>query len=189
MKRALGIFCDILVVAVGLIIVWNFLAHRRLSIPGFSKEEPKIGSRLNDVDINWNLSERSIVLLLSNSCPYCEQSSPFYRHLLSVAGSRVQVVALFPQSADAARAYLAAHDLKISNVRAPARVPWELRTPTVLLCDRGGKILKSWIGRQQPKGEEEILAATSPSSAALQPKSPPIRHSTYLALSSITSER
>lgn len=123
----------------------------------------KNGSRIELAGVDWSHADRTIVLALSTHCHFCDDSSGFYQRLLPVAGSAgVPVVAVFPQSVDEARAHWAAQHLPLSGIvvlHAPAGQLSISGTPTVILVNSKGVVLRAWTGEQSASGEAEIVHA------------------------------
>lgn len=124
-------------------------------------EIPRKGSRIELGGVNWDRAERTLVLALSTKCHFCNDSADFYRRLAPAAAG-VPVVAVFPQSTDEARAHWTGQNLPFGGVefaQAPTgRLPIS-GTPTLILVDRKGVVLRAWAGKQLASGEAEIIHA------------------------------
>jgi hypothetical protein len=124
---------------------------------------PRKGSRLELPGMDWGRSDRTLMLALSTQCHFCDDSSGFYRRLSrEAAAAGVPIVAVFPQSADEARTYWMNHSLPLAVVEF-VQVPEDRLpisgTPTVVLLDRKGVVLRAWTGKQPASGEAEIIHA------------------------------
>ena len=142
--------------------IWYRLFHdRQAAAKGSSAFHP--GERAPQLPgVNYSSSERSLVVFLSTTCPYCESSVPFYNKLesASVASNhRWNLYAVFWQPADRVRAFKAR-----VNLAADALSGVDFRnygvhsTPTLLLVDRIGVIKRVWLGASL-SNETEIVAA------------------------------
>lgn len=144
-------------ILIGIIGVKKFLlndAHAAIQIP-------QKGLKIELAGVNWSRADRTLVLALNTQCHYCNDSADFYRRLAPAAASAgVPVVAVFPQSSDEARAHWSGQDLPLTGVEfiqaPPGRLPVS-GTPTLLMVDRKGVILRAWTGKQPASGEAEIL--------------------------------
>jgi len=148
------------------IVMGSIFLKDRFFTPNPQADEVKPGVQLARLDAwDWGAHDRTLVLALRKGCHFCEDSAPFYRRLLAEherEGSTTEIVAVFPDAADAVKEVVQTEGLKVP---ALAEVPLEQLkasgTPTLLLVDRNGKVLKAWIGMLSPREELEVLAATA----------------------------
>ena len=121
------------------------------------------GSQIELDGVSWGRADRTLVLALSTRCRYCNDSADFYRRLAPVAAAAgVPVVAVFPQSIDEARAQWASQNLPLTGVDFTQVSGGGLPvsgTPTLILVDRKGVVLRAWAGKQPASGEAEIIHA------------------------------
>jgi rhodanese-related sulfurtransferase len=109
--------------------------------------------------VDWSAHDTTVVLALSVTCGYCTASMPFYKDLLEAAVTRdVHVVAVFPQSGVAGRAYLETNGVDIKDVRELALDRLGIQgTPTVMLVRRDGIIGSGWTGKLSATQESEVF--------------------------------
>ena len=109
-------------------------------------------------------SEKALVVALSPTCHFCNDSMPFYKQLMdkrNESNSPVKVIAAVPQPAakEAEEKNLAEHGVQPDAVVhvdfAKIKVPG---TPTLLLVDNQGKVLDVWVGKLDEAREREVLA-------------------------------
>lgn len=110
-------------------------------------------------------TERAMVVALSPTCGYCNESMPFYKRLIDERNSKsspVKVIAAVPsdQAIQEENQKFAQAGVKPDQVIkmdfAAIKVPG---TPTVLHVDSNGKVLDVWVGKQDSGGERQILKA------------------------------
>jgi thiol-disulfide isomerase/thioredoxin len=110
-------------------------------------------------------AERALVVALSPTCHFCEESMPFYKRLVderNQKASNVKVIAAVPREEVKAEEQ---QKLTAAGVNADGLVVLDfdsvkLRgTPTILLVDNKGEVHDVWVGKQPASGEEEILEA------------------------------
>lgn len=111
---------------------------------------------------NWSMSPQTLVLVLSADCKYCTASAPFYRRVIAQTSSRrhTKLLALFSQSSNEGQKYL--QDLKINIDEVEQKTLRELGvkgTPTLILVDANGIVIRSWEGLLPPEAEDEVLAS------------------------------
>jgi thioredoxin-related protein len=154
---------NVIVILLAVVIGSVFLKDR-FSASAPQVNEVKAGDRLIRLDgWDWAAHDRTLVLALRKGCHYCEDSTPFYQRLLTEQkrdGSSTAIVAAFPDAADAVKQVVQSEGLQ---VQALAGVPSEklnvLGTPTLLLVDRSGTVLKAWPGMLSPRKELEVMKA------------------------------
>lgn len=108
-------------------------------------------------------TERALVVALSPTCHFCNESMPFYKQLIdqrNQKGSPVKVIAAVPAEqakAEEAKKFAEAGtqpdnmvQLDFSAIKVPG-------TPTVLHVDNTGKVLDVWVGKLDESGQEDVL--------------------------------
>lgn len=108
-------------------------------------------------------TKRALVVALSPTCHFCNESMPFYKQLIdqrNQKSSPVKVIAAVPAEqakAEESKKFAEAGTqpdnmvhMDFSSIKVPG-------TPTILLVDNSGKVLDVWVGKQDEKGEKDIL--------------------------------
>ncbi|HSS48679.1 MAG TPA: hypothetical protein VLX28_07015, partial [Thermoanaerobaculia bacterium] len=106
---------------------------------------------------------RALVVAVSPTCHFCNDSLPFYKHLVderNSKGSAVKFVAAVPtedSKAPESEKFTNAGvkpdnvvHLDFSSIKVPG-------TPTLLLVDNNGKVLNVWVGKLDESGEKDVL--------------------------------
>ncbi len=115
-------------------------------------------SRLPGVD--WRKNGRTLVLALSTQCHFCTDSAPFLRRVQQEAGKKVKLVAVLPQPVAEGEQYLTGEGVHVDQVRqAPLGTIGVRGTPTMLLVNGSGTVMKVWTGKVQTGQEDQVLAA------------------------------
>jgi hypothetical protein len=105
-------------------------------------------------------TERAMVVAVSPTCHFCNESFPFYKKLIderNSKGSPVKVIAAVPtdQAIQEESQKFAAAGVKPDQVVkmdfAAIKVPG---TPTILHVDNNGKVLDVWVGKLPDSGSE-----------------------------------
>ena len=113
---------------------------------------------------DWSDSQQTLVLVLSTECKYCTASAPFYRRLLAQTSvnRHTKLLALFPQSSTESKKYMDALDVKFDHVEqvAPASVGAK-GTPTLILVNASGVVIRTWEGLLPPDKQTEVLASVN----------------------------
>ena len=123
----------------------------------------KQGMQFSVENVNWSRADRTLVMALSTQCHFCSESSGFYQQLLPAAvASKVPVVAVFPQTTSEAQDYWTGHNLPLDGVKLTQESLDRIQvmgTPTLIVVDRTGHILRAWAGKLPAQGEAEVIKA------------------------------
>lgn len=159
----------ILAVAVFLILVVRGEFFRRAPAPGRSATA-LVGKTIHLPGVVFPAQRDSLVLGISTTCHFCNESLPFYKQLTDRAQGRIQVFAVLPQTQTESSRYLADAGLSaVHEVSADLGSIGVYATPTVLLIDNNGKVKSAWIGKQDEAGQRKILTTLLPEFAAVTP--------------------
>jgi thiol-disulfide isomerase/thioredoxin len=154
----------VLVVA-GVIVKRHVFTERRtpLNTSGIA-----VGEQLKLADVDWQQNKKSLVFFLNKDCQYCTSSAPAYRQLTEEAvNHNVKSLAVFPHSAEEAKAYLESINLSIDEIRTGPRSSYKIAgTPTVLFVNSSGTVEGVWVGdafgRENQLREEFLTLAQKP---------------------------
>ena len=171
MKHKIEAAANIIVIVFAVLVGSVFLKDRFSTVAPESNAV-KAGDKLpNLYGWEWGEHDQTLVLALRKGCHFCEDSVPFYQRLSTQQGRpNSNIVAVFPETADTVKEVVQSEGL---GVHALAGVPLERlkidATPTLLLVDRNGTILKAWIGMLSPREELEVMkAVTAPAADPLK---------------------
>ena len=113
--------------------------------------------------INLGDYQKTLVLLLNVDCGFCSRSLPFYQRVIqatSANGNKTQIVALFPNAEPEVSTYIARNRLTCRYLHGVDFSKFGVSgTPTILLADKDGKIVRSWQGQLPTDQEDEVLQA------------------------------
>lgn len=178
-----------LVLLCGLLLVqWNQRVNATQSTAGTLPEIWAAGTILSDDnDLSFSGSDLTILVGLSTTCRYCEESMPALRRLDELVESspgsagHLQVVALAGQPTEVFREYLQARGLRnlrplsLAEGAIPERSQLErliAMTPSVVVVDRAGAVLAGWPGLITPERLDEILRVAAAYAAPLAVSQP-----------------
>jgi len=125
-------------------------------------ENPRImpGTKLSLPGVDWNDGSQTLLMVLSTNCRYCAESVPFYQQLAQQKAKRgdIRLVAILPQSISEAQKYLNDKHISVDEVRQSVfGAVYAGATPTLILVDRTGSVVQSWVGKLPVQKEEEVL--------------------------------
>jgi len=129
---------------------------------------PAVGSSLSVPGVGFDGADQTLVMALSTQCHFCSDSAPFYKRLAEATArtpARTKLVAVLPQPRDPALSFLKELGVGVADVvQAPPSAVGARGTPTLILVNRAGVVLRTWIGQLAPEKETEVLTAVSAAS-------------------------
>ncbi|HEX8567442.1 MAG TPA: hypothetical protein VF648_17520, partial [Pyrinomonadaceae bacterium] len=120
---------------------------------------PVIGKQMNLSDVNWAGQPKTLVLALSTSCHFCNESAPFYRRLLEeTKGKNIRFIAVFSTKTEDSIKHLEKLGINGFEVKqAPISALDASGTPTLILTNDKGEVTNFWIGRLPANKESEVI--------------------------------
>lgn len=130
-------------------------------VPG----EPRIvkpQEQLSLPGVDFTKGQRTLLLVLRSSCPFCEKSMPFYSRMMATKSKDSQVVVVGGEDEKILNNYLKVHDVAVDSIAVvtPESTPSQV-TPTAILVDRKGVVSNVWRGQLPPDKENEVLQLLS----------------------------
>lgn len=120
----------------------------------------KPGMKLSLPGVDWDRADKTLLMVLSTNCHFCTESAPFYQRLAQQKAGRqdVRLVAVLPQVMSDAQHYLSDHNIVVDEVRQSVPgAAYARGTPTLIMVDRTGSVVTSWIGKLPAEKEAEVL--------------------------------
>jgi hypothetical protein len=150
----------IIVVAIllGVVLVRTYL--RQHNNPGKPSEASPIaaGTHLSMAGVDWKTNQRTLVLALSTQCHFCTESAPFYKQISTQRGTGLRLLAVFPQPVSEGEDYLKKLGVPADEVQQlPLSALSVSATPTLILADGQGVVVKSWVGKLPGDKAAEVL--------------------------------
>lgn len=148
----------IIVVAMLLIVV---LTREHLMVKSVGNEaavgKASVGGKLPISDVDWNKNRQTLLLAISTTCRYCDESAGFYQRLLK-ENANTQIVAVMPQELTVGKKYLENHRLPVHEIRQLSLDTLGVTgTPTLILVDNNGIVRGWWVGKLSQSQETEVL--------------------------------
>ena len=166
LRKLLEIGSNVAIIVVA-VVLGVYLIGRYFSPPSVpasgatvQAEAIKPGAKLPLVNVDWSGSDRNLLMVLSTACHFCSESMPFYKRLIekNAAGKSVRMIAALPQDVPEATKYLADNNVTVDQViKANPGEAMVRGTPTLLLVDKNGVVLDTWIGKLPPEKENEVI--------------------------------
>jgi Redoxin len=153
----------IIVVAIllGVLLVQHYLLPTPPNREAVERAQLKPGTKLSLSGVDWGKSSRTLLMVLSTNCRYCTESAPFYQRIAQEKAGHgdVSLVAVLPQSANEATEYLTNHGIVVDDIKQASSVDISVRgTPTLIIVDRAGSVVDSWVGKLPAEKENEVLS-------------------------------
>ena len=112
--------------------------------------------------VSYAENQRTVLLVLRSTCPFCKDSVPFYQTLIDERNRRnaeVRIVAAL-ETEDAGQSFLGEHDLAVDYLLVGGQIS-ALKissVPTLIIADDQGRVTGFWRGRLNGDEEEKILS-------------------------------
>jgi hypothetical protein len=163
MKRNLEIAANVCIVVLSILL--GYALVRTYLIPSSASSTqvtaPRPGAQLTQFGAAlWPRHRRTLVLALRSGCHYCEASAPFYRRLVQMQASKggdFGLLAVLPDDDLTARSYLSSEKLMLAfEPDIALTAAGILGTPTLIVVNNDGRVVKSWVGVLSSKQEKEV---------------------------------
>ncbi|HEX8561270.1 MAG TPA: hypothetical protein VF668_24475 [Pyrinomonadaceae bacterium] len=148
----------IVALLLGGVLVKRYLLPQAPSPQAEARIQP--GTKLSVPGVEWGKNERTLLLVLSTSCHFCTESSPFYQRLAQEKAKKggVGLVAVLPQSVSESQKYLSGLGVSVDDIKQASPDAVQVRgTPTLIMADRAGAVVESWVGKLPAEKEAEVL--------------------------------
>ncbi len=131
-------------------------AKKTVSMNGLA---PPVGSSILLPGVAWRANERTLLLVLSTDCHFCSEGASFYRRVANEASpKRIGVIAAFPQDTGTGKRFLNDLIIPITNIVQTSLDAIHVKgTPTLILLDKKGLVMQTWLGRLPPELEQEVM--------------------------------
>lgn len=152
----------IIVVALllGAVLVKRYLWPGTPQREAVERAQIKPGDKLSLPGLDWNKGDRTLLLVLSTTCRFCTESAPFYQRLAQekTRNTNVNLVAILPQTVSESQKYLNDLGVSVDEIRqATPDAVKAVATPTLIIVDRTGAVIDSWVGKLPAEKEVEVV--------------------------------
>jgi len=115
------------------------------------------GTKISLEGIDWAKNGKTLLMALSDKCHVCSESAPFYERLAKEHGN-TKLIAILPQPIQDGKKYLGQMNVAVDAIKqSPLTGVGVKGTPTLILVDKNGVVINSWVGRLSGDRELEVL--------------------------------
>jgi thioredoxin-related protein len=156
-ERIANVAIIVAVIAFLSVVVRKELFSRQLS---GETAQSLVGRKINLPGVQFPNNKDSLVFVISTTCHFCRESLPFYKEFSEKSKGHLNMVWVLPQPEPEARKFLLDSGIQASRVISAAPNSLGVRgTPTAMLVDGGGKVIRVWPGKLDVAGQEELEQA------------------------------
>ena len=120
-----------------------------------------VGREIRLPGADWQAAPVSVLLQISSTCHFCNDSMPFYRRLMAARQASTAKVPVIVASADAVavmRQHLADEQVSVDKVLHSRLEGFGVVTPTVYIVDAKGMVKRVFVGELDSAGQKELLS-------------------------------
>jgi hypothetical protein len=138
------------------------IEQRFFSDPDSAPSAPNlVGREVKLPGADWQSAPVSVLLQISSTCHYCNESMPFYRQMMAARQGAPAKVPVIVASADAVavmQQHLADQQVSVDKVLHSRLEGFGTLTPTVYIVDSKGMVKRVFVGELDSSGQKELLA-------------------------------
>jgi thioredoxin-related protein len=119
------------------------------------------GTTIQAAYLGTSATPRKLILAISETCRFCEQEMPFYKQLSALQSElEFSLLAIFPKNEPVPERFLSERAVSVNEVLSADFAHLGVKgTPTILLLDARGRVLRAWVGALSSLQHEEVVAA------------------------------
>lgn len=110
---------------------------------------------------DWQAAPFSVVLQVSATCRFCNESMPFYKRLTDARqsqGAKTPVMVATADAVDVMRKHLEERQVTVDKVLHARLEDFGTGTPTVYIVDSKGVVRRAFLGELDSSGQQELLS-------------------------------
>jgi hypothetical protein len=155
---------NIAIILVAIVAIATFAKTLLSNRPAHASSSARLTGKKIELD-GASLSQpgvRKMVLAISATCHFCEESAPFYRTLDGPRsrGASFKLIAALPQDKTTAEDYLKQRGISADAIVAfrPLADLGVATTPTLILIGASGQVEGVWVGLLDKKRQAQVIA-------------------------------
>ena len=110
------------------------------------KARALVGESVTVPGVDFRLKKKTLIIAISSTCHFCQESQPFYRQLVEMHGAKTDLLAVLPMPQRDAEEYV--HSKISSSLKAISTSLDAMGVsgmPTLLLVNSYGKVEQAWV--------------------------------------------
>jgi len=124
---------------------------------GMDRAQALVGSTVQLTGVDSTRKDKTLLIAISKTCHFCQESQPFYRQLGQTPSVTANLVAVLPMPQPDAENYVhTSISPSLQAVSASFDAMGVSGTPTLLLVDRKGKVIRAWVGKLDDAGQKQV---------------------------------
>ncbi|SPF35689.1 hypothetical protein SBA4_1730011 [Candidatus Sulfopaludibacter sp. SbA4] len=148
----------------GLLIEQRFFRSPEAETPparGTVPARELVGQEVKLPGADWQAAPVSILLQISSTCDFCNESMPFYKQLMEAReaqSAKVPVIVVSRDAVDVMRKHLEERQVIVDKVLHARLESLGTVTPTIYIVDSKGLVRRVFTGELDSSGEKELLS-------------------------------
>ena len=150
------------------IVAIGILLDKRFNPPAALTTDPEaslVGKELSVPGLNWRDGDSNILIFISDQCPFCNKSVPFFQELSRLRGQGSGGIKLFAASNESAartKAYLDTNDIAVDGIaQTPHGIDGVAATPTLVFVSSSGTVQSAFIGLLDSDRQKMVISRIS----------------------------
>ena len=120
-----------------------------------------VGREVKLPGADWQAAPYSVLMQLSSTCHFCNESMPFYKQLMAARqaqGTKMPVIVASSDAVAVMRQHLEDQQVVVDKVLHSRMDSFGTGTPTIYIVDSKGLVKRAFVGKLDPSGEKELLS-------------------------------
>jgi hypothetical protein len=142
----------------GLLIEQRFFSGEDSGLP---TAPTVVGREVKLPGADWQSAPVSVLLQISSTCHFCNDSMPFYRKMMAArqaSGAKIPVIVASADAVPVMQQHLADRQVSVDKVLHSRLDGIGAVTPTVYIVDSKGMIRRVFTGELDSSGQRELLS-------------------------------
>lgn len=160
LARRLETGANVAIIAVSVLLAAVLLQRQFFAGPSGTDVGPAPRPlQVSSLGMDWKASRLTMLVVVREGCHFCTESAPFYRRLSAeTRNTGVRVVFLLQQHETQDTKYVDALVVPAAERQQADFERMNIRgTPTLIVVDRKGAVVKAWEGKLTASEEKEVL--------------------------------
>ncbi len=160
-SQKVELFANITIILVAILL--GYLLIQKLLFQQVPQIQPPAeiskGTKISLPNVDWQVNQRTLLIVLQKGCRFCTESMPFYKTLVEKSKEKgIKLIAVLPSSREESIRYLKENGVDIQDIKQSQLDLINVQgTPTLILVNEKGEVSNSWIGKLSSNKEVEVI--------------------------------